>query len=31
MDEADVTALWATETDAYLKLQGTLAALEGEE
>ena len=31
MDEADVTALWATETDACLKLQGTLAALEGEE
>ena len=31
MDEADVTVVWATETDAYLALQGTLAALEGEE
>jgi len=31
MDESDATAMWATETDAYLALQGTLAALEGEE
>ena len=31
MDESDATAMWVTETDAYLALQGTLAALEGEE